>query len=63
MASFPLAKLGQGAGQQFKCYLKSLQIAVPEFYKQIHCLLKQQELPTVVLEKIRGFNLNDFEAH
>lgn len=60
-----LAELGQGAGRQFlgKCYLKSFQIAVPEFYKQIHHLVKAEEEPQVLLEKMRALNLHDFKEH
>lgn len=59
------AESRQGAGQQFlgRCYLKSLQIVVPKFYKQIHDLLKVEEDPLGLVAKIRGLNLNGFEEH
>jgi hypothetical protein len=60
-----LAETGQGAGWQFlgKCYLKSFQIVVPKFYNQIHDFLKAGEDPMGLLEKISGFNVNDFKEH
>jgi hypothetical protein len=59
------AESRQGAGRQFlgKCYLKSFQILIPKFYKQIHDLLKVQEDPLGLVKKIRGLNLNGFEEH
>jgi hypothetical protein len=62
---FTRLKAGQGAGRQFlgKCYLHRLQIAVPKFYKQMHDLLKSEEDPLGLVEKIRGVNLNSFEEH
>jgi hypothetical protein len=60
-----LAEIGQGAGRQFlgKCYLKSFQIAVPEFYKKVHHLMKVDDEPLVFLNKIMTLDLSGFEEH
>jgi hypothetical protein len=60
-----LAEIWQGAGRQFlgKCYLKSFQIAVPEFYKKMHHLIKADDEPLVFLNKITAVDLSGFEEH